>query len=133
MPQNFTLLIIDDDEDDKEMLFEVVTEMYEGVSLLKASSGAEGLQMLEKMERLPDYIFLDLNMPRMSGIQCLEFLKSNEEFRSIPVVIYTTSKSAEHEDETKKLGAAHFITKPISIKALKKELEPVFSNHCGIN
>ena len=84
--------------------------------------------MLQKGEVLPDIIFLDLNMPGMNGMQLLGHLQENSSFSSIPVVIYTTSKSAQHNIETKQLGAVHYIVKPINISELKKELNLVFTN-----
>jgi CheY-like chemotaxis protein len=124
---NITLLIIDDDEDDREMFIEVVTEINKGVTCLKAANGYEALQLLSKQEILPDFIFLDLNMPRMNGKQCLLHLKNNDRLKAIPVIIYTTSKNAEDKEEAKRLGAIDFITKPSSMVALKQELENIFS------
>ncbi|MCW3110267.1 MAG: response regulator receiver protein [Segetibacter sp.] len=127
MSQNLTLLIVDDDEDDKEMFIEVATDIDASITCIKAANGFDALQLLKKEEIIPDFIFLDLNMPRMNGKQCLEHLKKNERLTLIPVIIYTTSKSSEDKEEVKKLGAVHFITKPSSMIALKKELEFVFS------
>jgi len=126
MKEAFTLLIIDDDEDDKEMFIEAVSEINSCIRCLKASNGYEALQMLQNASIVPDFIFLDLNMPRMNGKQCLRQLKMCEKMRSIPVIIYSTSKLTEDKEDTDKLGAVHFITKPSSIQALKTELAFVF-------
>jgi len=127
MPKPLTLLIADDDDDDKEMFQEVVAEIDQCIRCIKAVNGFEAVQLLEKGEFVPDFIFLDLNMPRMNGKQCLQYLKKNEKLRSIPAIVYTTSKSPQDKEETKKLGAVHFITKPSSMTDLKKELEFVFA------
>ncbi|MCW3080987.1 response regulator [Segetibacter sp.] len=127
MHKTLSLLIVDDDEDDKEMFIEAVSELHHSINCIKACNGLEALEVLKKEEGLPDFIFLDLNMPRMNGKQCLEKLKKSQKFQSVPVIIYTTSKLAEDIEETKKLGAAHFISKPSSMITLKKELELVFS------
>ena len=133
MQSTFTLLIVDDDEDDKEMFIEVATEIDSSINCIKAANGLEALQLLKKEEFFPDFIFLDLNMPRMNGKQCLVHLKQNEKLRSIPVIIYTTSKMAEDIEEAKRLGAVHFITKPSSMITLRKELEFIFSKIGGKN
>lgn len=70
-----TILIVDDDEDDKEMFIEVVSEIDNSTNCIQASNGYEALEILEKNISLPDLIFLDLNMPRMNGKQCLQSIK----------------------------------------------------------
>ena len=75
---------------------------------------------------MPEYIFLDLNMPRMNGKQCLEQIKSESNFNSIPVIIYTTSKAKEDIEETRYLGAHYFLTKPYKYADLKKAIESIF-------
>ncbi len=67
-----TILIVDDD---KEMFIEAVAEIDNSVDCITASNGYEALQILEETTTFPDLIFLDLNMPRMGGKQCLEALK----------------------------------------------------------
>lgn len=127
MKKNLTVFIIDDDEDDKEMFCEVVTDISNVNRCLSASNGQEALQSLQNSHALPDFIFLDLNMPRMNGKQCLVQLKKIERLAPIPVIIYSTSKVEADKEETKELGADYFLTKPSSTKVLKKELEFVFS------
>ncbi|GEO11308.1 response regulator [Segetibacter aerophilus] len=127
MRKTSTILIVDDDEDDKEMFLEIVAELQADIKCLKAGNGFEALEVLKKEALLPDFVFLDLNMPRMNGRQCLEQLKKDANFKKIPVIIYTTSRLEEDKEQTKKLGAVHFISKPSSLIALRIELEKVFS------
>lgn len=133
MATTITVLIVDDDNDDREMFKEAASEINFDINCIEAVNGDDALQLLKKEEAFPDYIFLDLNMPRMNGRQFLEQFKKNEKFSSIPVIIYTTAKLMEDREETKELGAVHFISKPSSINALKKELEFVFSKEIGKN
>ncbi|MGI8635786.1 MAG: response regulator [Segetibacter sp.] len=121
-----TILIVDDDDDDKEMFIEVVAEIDNSVDCITASNGYEALQILEETSTSPDLIFLDLNMPRMGGKQCLEAIKKNEKLAGIPVVIYTTSKIAEDKQDATRLGATSFITKPSSTSSLRKDLYLLF-------
>jgi CheY-like chemotaxis protein len=124
MLKPITLLIIDDDDDDKQFLIEVAREICCSINFVLASSFSEAMDILKDSNNsLPDFIFLDLNMPRINGKQGLEYLKNNPKLSSIPVIIYTTSKLPEDMEDTKNLGAAHFITKPHSSIQLKKEIE----------
>ncbi len=127
MPKPMHILIVDDDEDDKEMLIEAVMEIDTSVNCTEASNGYDAFQFLKKETTLPNFIFLDLNMPRMNGWQFLELLKKNEKLTSIPVIIYTTSKFLEDKEEAKRLGALSYITKPNSITELRKQLRFVFN------
>lgn len=122
-----TLFIVDDDEDDKTMFTEVVSEIDPSIHCVKAANGYDALEMLKKDEVLPDYIFLDLNMPRMNGKHFLENLNKCGKLQGIPVIIYTTSNLPEDKENTKRLGAVHFITKPSSFGGLRAELEFVLS------
>jgi len=129
-------LIVDDDLDDITFFKEAVAESFASSRCLSAFNGEEALELLEaRKEKLPDIIFLDLNMPRMDGKTCLKKIKQHEIFQGIPVVIYTTSSSARHKEETRALGAAHYITKPTSYVELKKAvtgaIEAVTSGKLG--
>src|SRR5687767_1642323 len=108
-----TILIIDDDADDIELFCMAVAEIDKSIKCISARTGEEALKILKKsLLRKPDYIFLDLNMPRMNGKQCLSLIKKDPELCDIPVIIYSTSKLPEDYRETKELGAVYFLTKP---------------------
>jgi len=113
MKENITIFIVDDDEDDRILFIESAKEVDEKIKFVTASDGQEAVRIL-KDERtpLPDYIFLDLRMPRISGRQCLEEIMKDERLRHIPVFIYTTSRDVTDSIELKKQGAVHFISKP---------------------
>src|SRR5438270_7146277 len=100
MVKPLTLLIVDDDEDDKEMFCEVVSAISDSHTCITSSNGHEALHLLQTSQTLPNFIFLDLNMPRMSGKQCLAQLKKSERLSTIPVIIYSTSKLDAGKEET---------------------------------
>ncbi|MFN0035759.1 MAG: response regulator [Saprospiraceae bacterium] len=107
------VLLVDDDEEDRYFFREALREVDATVQYLDASDGQQALQMLSAQGALlPDLIFLDLNMPLMSGKQCLSALMQSESLSHIPVIVYTTSGQEQDVKETRKMGAAHFITKP---------------------
>src|SRR5258706_500413 len=115
MPMNrvTTIMFVDDDPDDVKIFGEAVKEVDPGSNFLSASSGMKALEILNAQKTLPRFIFLDVNMPRMNGIQFLDVVKKDKKFSHIPVVMYSTTKSAEHEKHAKQLGALHFFTKPV--------------------
>jgi CheY-like chemotaxis protein len=124
---NKHILIVDDDEDDRELFCAAVDELNEDVSCSSARDGLDALTLLRAGKVKPDYIFLDLNMPRMNGKKCLCELKKDSALSSIPVIIYSTSKLSDDFEETMKLGAIHFVTKPTSIEELCIEITFVLS------
>jgi CheY-like chemotaxis protein len=120
---NATFFLIDDDEDDRE-LFQIALEDSDfEISYTSASNGQEALNILLGNEALPDFIFLDLNMPQMDGRECLKELKKHPVLAGIPVIIFSTSSDPRDIVETKQLGAFDFITKPSKISDLTKILQ----------
>ena len=91
-PVQKTLLIVDDDPDDIQLFCEALAEINETIHCFSATNGEEALQLLKATIVKPDFIFLDLNMPRMSGKQLLVQLKSDAQFASIPVIITARPK-----------------------------------------
>src|ERR1041384_3417827 len=121
------ILIVDDDDDDRIFFCEALHEIDPAIKFIIAKDGAEALDFLSKSDVLPDFIFLDLNMPRMNGKKCLEELKKSDRFFQIPVVMYSTSKNEERSEETKKLGALAFIKKPVLFDDIREIISHVIS------
>jgi len=123
-----TILIVDDDADDLQFFADAIAEIDSNVSCITAFNGIEALQILETTNPKPDYIFLDLNMPRMGGKQCLRHIKNNPLFESIPVIIYSTSRRPEDVEEVRNAGAAAFIIKPNKFHLLRAEIADILKN-----
>src|SRR5438067_10174563 len=120
--------LADDDTDDQQLFKEALNEIDKSIRCLTASNGEEALNKLKTdLTQLPDYIFLDLNMPRMNGLQCLAEIKKLNVLNHIPVVIYTTSSAKRDVEETRKLGADYFITKPPNFKELCEKIKYMLS------
>ena len=110
-----TILLIDDDEDDRKLFCEVTAEVDKTNTCITIGNGLEGLAYLRNEENtLPDFIFLDLRMPGMSGQQCLKEIKEDLRLKPVPVIVYTTSRDEKESITLKNLGAAHFMSKPVS-------------------
>lgn len=112
-------LIVDDDADDIDFFCEAVHEIFTDALCSMAHDGEEALRLLrQKSGPLPDFIFLDLNMPRMDGKACLAELKKDDGLKHIPVVICSTSSDPKDKTETLALGADYYLVKAISFKKL---------------
>jgi len=133
MNNTVTFFLIDDDADDRE-LFELALEETEaGTSYECASNGPAGIQLILSGKVQPDYIFLDLNMPQMSGRECLAELKRNPATAHIPVIIFSTSSDPSDVTETRAMGAAGFITKPSKTSELTRLLEQFIQTSIKVN
>jgi len=114
MKENMVIFIVDDDEDDKNLFISSAMEINESISFVTASDGQEALRHLkDEHNKLPDYIFLDLRMPRVCGKRCLEEIKRDKRLHDVPVFIYTTSADVKDSIELREMGAVHFISKPV--------------------
>lgn len=114
------VLLVDDDADDIGLLIEAFNEIDPSIICYVAKEGKAVLENLETKEfDQPNLIFLDINMPGMSGWECLTNLKNDEKFRVIPVIIYSTSSSIHDMQIAKRLGASDFQTKPSNYKKLR--------------
>ncbi|WP_247234725.1 response regulator [Telluribacter sp. SYSU D00476] len=130
MPNPITCLLIDDDQDDQEIFALALNKVDPTIHCVTADDGLDALQKLNRnSDFVPEYIFLDLNMPRMNGKQCLTELKKIERLDQTPIIIYSTSSEPRDILETKQLGATDFMTKPSFIDALTASLAKVFVDY----
>jgi CheY-like chemotaxis protein len=124
-----TFFLIDDDADDTELFQEAIGEVDDSVACHSASDGRQALHKLHSKDGVvPDIIFLDINMPDMSGWQLLLQLKEDENFRHIPVIMYSTSSQKSDLEKAKDSGALCFVVKPDTFSRLKKIVEVVLSH-----
>jgi CheY-like chemotaxis protein len=124
--------MVDDDDDDAFLFQEVLHQINPGISFRCVRNGKSALELLRSGDiSLPHVIFLDLNMPRMDGHECLSELKKDEQLQSIPVIIYTTSSYQNDVRNTLQNGALSFITKPTNVKDLECILTAVAHNISG--
>ena len=108
------LLLIEDDEIDVLTFRRSLKELHIINELYVACDGEEALNLLRTPERVtPCLIVLDLNMPRMTGVEFLRIVKADQKFRQIPVVILTTSKDERDKIESFNLGVAGYMVKPV--------------------
>jgi CheY-like chemotaxis protein len=106
------ILYADDDRDDCELVVEALEAIDPKIECRMATDGSHALSLLNKEEKLPDFIFLDVNMPVMDGKHCLMELKKDARLRDIPVVIYSTTQDKEEIRELYAIGADAYLQKP---------------------
>jgi len=119
--------LIDDDEDDREIFGIALEDAAPGFECIMAKNGLEAIEVLSTGNFVPSHIFLDLNMPYMSGIECLKEIKKKPDLADIPVIVYTTSSHSKDMEETKALGATHYLIKPPSLATLIELLTGIFN------
>jgi CheY-like chemotaxis protein len=128
---NTTLLLADDDPDDRLLVKEALEESRLGADLRSVEDGEELMDYLHRRGKYTDpkdsphpaLILLDLKMPRKSGHQALEEIKSNPKLRFIPTVVLTTSKAEEDIIRAYNSGANSFIVKPTNFGALTETMK----------
>ena len=122
-----TCFLIDDDEDDRDIFELALQQVGKNYKCVTSGSCQDALQTLKNGDINPDYIFLDLNMPLVSGRECLREIRKLSKFQHTPVVIYTTSSVQQDKEDVMQLGATSFITKPNKVSVLTNILKEVLN------
>lgn len=122
------VFLVDDDRDDREIFIEALAEVDTSCNCITADNGEDAIRKLHTGSIVPNYIFLDLNMPKMNGRECLLEIKSIKRLAEIPVIIYSTSSLQKEKEELVKLGAFMFMTKPSNFNDLCTTLKQVIFN-----
>jgi CheY-like chemotaxis protein len=107
------ILLADDDTDDCIFFKEALDELLLPTKLMTVHDGEQLMHLLaNESTELPDVLFLDLNMPRKNGFECLEEIKFNEKLKQLPVIIFSTSFEQDRVNQLFKNGAQFYIRKP---------------------
>jgi len=125
------IFLIDDDTDDQDFFVKAISGL-KNISLSGVTNnGSEALKTLNNSTLLPDFIFLDFNMPLMNGIECLREIKKSPRTKDIPV--FMLSSAIEQAKLSRELGAKGFIKKSNDITAFRKELDRVINLSITVN
>ncbi|MDJ1504236.1 response regulator [Xanthocytophaga agilis] len=118
-----SFFLIDDDADDRELFAEALLLADPTATCYTASKAEEALKKLKSGDSsVPDFIFLDINLPDLSGWECLIQLKSMAKYKQVPVIMYSTSSHERDVKIAEDLGAFYFLTKPDDFKYLQNFL-----------
>ncbi|HKZ66343.1 MAG TPA: response regulator, partial [Chitinophagaceae bacterium] len=114
------VLLAEDDIDDRYFFEKVLKSLTVHTELAIVEDGAKLMSYLaENSEKLPDILFLDLNMPRKNGTECLSEIKQNERLKHLPVIIFSTHKHGKDSDILYEKGAHYYIRKTDMIELAK--------------
>jgi CheY-like chemotaxis protein len=119
------VLFIEDDMIESMKLQRAISKLQYKHTIVEAKNGEEALEILRDGD-LPDIIFLDLNMPRMSGIEFLTIIKSDDRLKYLPTIILTTSENRVDLLECFKIGIAGYIIKPLKYEDYESKIKKVF-------
>ena len=120
MKREQIILLVENDMEDQALFMEAIREIENASLIAIANNGRQALSRLNNHLRIPDIIFMDIDMPVMNGLECLAEITRTPEVRHIPVVILSTD--AFQADAAYKLGAKGFIKKTCDIENLRTHL-----------
>jgi CheY-like chemotaxis protein len=135
--KQLNVLLADDDIDDCNFFKKALTELPFTTRLTTVHDGEELMEILRReTDELPHVIFLDINMPRKNGFECLAELKESDRLKDLPVIMFSTSNSRDAMSKLFKTGADVYVRKPGNFEQLKELIhhalpmatEKVFSN-----
>jgi CheY-like chemotaxis protein len=119
------ILYVDDDTEDQEFFCEAIKVIDKSIECIVVQDGMQALTLLSKATKLPDYIFTDINMPRMNGKMFLQNIKTNSKFKDIPVYVFTDSVYNADQAELIKLGVNRLLTKQSTLGDLIRNLQAI--------
>jgi CheY-like chemotaxis protein len=125
--ETIKILLADDDSDDRLFFQEAFEEIKIKTLVQTVKDGVELMNYLKSSDQLPHILFLDLNMPRKSGMDCLKEIRRIDRLKDMAIAIYSTSSTEEDIEETFVQGANVYIKKPSDFLVLKKLLSQVIS------
>ena len=119
------ILLIEDDAIEVMKLERTLSKIEAKHTIIKVSNGEEALDILKSGHKLPDIILLDLNMPRMSGIEFLDILKDDVILQYLPTIILTTSENRADLLRCYQLGIAGYVIKPLKYEDYESRMKAV--------
>ena len=131
--KNYNILLADDDEDDRFFFKDALDELLVSTSLKTVSNGVELMNFLKNnTNNLPTILFLDLNMPRKTGLDCLLEIRKDDKLTDILIIVFSTSYNLKVVDLLYANGAYHYIRKPAGFSNLKSVIQKALLM-CKIN
>lgn len=125
--KSLKILLIEDDMIEVMKLNRVSSSLDLNHTIIEANNGEEALEILEKKDNLPDIILLDLNMPKINGIEFLKILKNDERLKYIPTIILTTSNNQRDLLECYKAGIAGYVLKPLKYEQYVEKIKKLLT------
>ena len=120
------ILNVDDDSDDREFFSDAIQVVDPEISCVLFENGEDLLSYLQEIKTLPDYIFIDINMPMMNGYECAEEITSNYLAGETQIVMYSTAFNPIDREKFEKQGFK-YVVKPNTLGALVQSIKGVMS------
>ena len=127
MSKSLKILLIEDNMIETMKMNRTVSSLETKHQLTEARNAEEALEVLKTKENLPDIILLDLNMPKINGIEFLAILKADEDLRHIPTIILTTSDNRKDILECYRIGISGYILKPLKYEDYEDKIKATIS------
>jgi DNA-binding response OmpR family regulator len=124
------ILNVDDDFDDRELFCDALKAIDPGITCFQANGGEKALDFLSTSGTIPDFIFIDINMPRMNGYECVKAIRLNKDLKSLQIVMYSTSFNPKDVDKFSDLGV-RFLTKPNKFSELVTLIRNMITDRQG--
>ncbi len=125
--KSLNILLIEDDAIEVMKLKRVCNSFGHKHKIIEANNGEDALQLLEQKDNLPDIILLDLNMPKINGVEFLKILKGDNRLQYIPTIILTTSNNQKDLLECYKAGIAGYVLKPLKYEHYIEKIEKLLA------
>ena len=123
-----TIVLIDDDPDDLDIMKETIEKVAPSTQCISFLYPDEAIRVItSELIVVPDFIIIDMNMPRKTGLECLQDLRAQAEFKEIPIIIYSTTISVPVRETLLKAGATHVFQKPSKYEAWSSVMKKVIS------
>lgn len=119
------ILLIEDDQIEVMKLQRTISKLGLKHTIIEAKNGEDALEILQSDQKLPDIILLDLNMPRMNGIEFLAILKNDSQLRYLPTIILTTSENRADLLKCYEAGIAGYVIKPLRYEDYESKMKKV--------
>jgi CheY-like chemotaxis protein len=122
-----TIIVIDDDQDDLDTLSDAIREIDSSMVCLSFTNPETAINIMTTEFLVPNYIFVDINMPLMTGDQCLKVLRNLESFREVVIIMLSTSMPSSVSNQLKQLGANFTFQKPLKFEDYHQFLKTIFT------
>lgn len=122
MNNSISILLADDDVDDRYIFDSAVKDINNLCQIFQVDDGEKLIDFINNSPSIPDFIVLDINMPKVSGLDCLKYIKNNKKYNKINVLMLSTSTNDHDVREAFHNGASLYIRKPHSYAELKNIL-----------
>lgn len=124
------VLLVEDNSGDVFLIKEAAKQAFEDLDITVASDGREAARILNKEVLIPDLVILDINLPYKNGMEILKEMKDSAMYKSVPVVMFTSSSDVNDREKALKLGAKDYVVKPIELDDYFVTVNSIFSMAC---